>query len=184
MKKIPTYIWLVLIIFAGVLLFINSQQKYDKVEKIMDDHNDRGVMTKLPPWSEEEPDISKLKPRNVLTVIVNSDNQLFVRDQPMEISELKALTKEFIGNPENKEEFAERPNKALVSLKNDRGTSYGTYLNVFNELKAAYNELREEKAIELYKKPFEELEREQQKEIKKMIPLVISEAEPTSFGEE
>ena len=55
---------------------------------------------------------------------------------------------------------------------------------MYNEIKGAYNELRNEKAIELYKNDFENLSPEQQKEIRSMIPLVISEAEPTAFGEE
>ena len=80
--------------------------------------------------------------------------------------------------------MAEKPTKAIISIKNDRGTSYETYLEVYNELKAAYNELRNEEAQRKYGKEFEYITREQQREIRARIPLVISEAEPTNFGEE
>ncbi len=83
-----------------------------------------------------------------------------------------------------KEDFAETPKNAIVSLKNDRGTNYRTYLEVYNEVKAAYNELRDEMALKKYNKGYEEIDAEKQKEIRDEIPLVISEAEPTSYGQE
>ena len=145
---------------------------------------DKGILVKLPPWSDEEPDITKLKTRNVYSVLVNKDNQLLVRGEVMNVRELKENTKEFISNPNNREDYAEQPNKAIVSLKNDRGTNYKTYLTVYNELKAAYNELRNELALSKYGKDFDLLTQKKQNEIKSAIPLVISEAEPTSFGDE
>lgn len=145
---------------------------------------DKGVLVKLPPWSDEEPDITKLKERNVFSVLVNANNDLLVRDQPVQIAKLKERAKEFIANPQRREDLAESPTKAIISLKNDRGTKYGTYLKVYNELKAAYNELRNELAMKRYQKEYEFLTADQRKEVRNAIPLIISEAEPTAFGEE
>ena len=80
--------------------------------------------------------------------------------------------------------MSEEPTKAIISIKNDRGTKYQTYLEVYNELKAAYNELWEEAAMAKHGKNLDELSNAQQKDIRNAIPLVISEAEPTKFGEE
>lgn len=145
---------------------------------------DKGVLVKLPPWSDEEPDITKLKERNVFSVLVNANNDLLVRDQPVQIAKLKERAKEFIANPQRREDLAQSPTKAIISLKNDRGTKYGTYLKVYNELKAAYNELRNELAMKRYQKEYEFLTADQRKEVRNAIPLIISEAEPTAFGEE
>ncbi len=145
---------------------------------------DKGVLVKLPPWSDEPPDITKLKTRNVYSVLVNADNQLLVRGEPMKIDDLRENTKIFIRNPQKLENMAENPRKAIISMKNDRGTKYKTYLEVYNELKAAYNELRDEEAMARYGKEFEFCSRDQRNTIRQEIPLVISEAEPTSFGEE
>lgn len=145
---------------------------------------DKGILVKLPPWSEEEPDPTKLKTRNVFSVLVNAQNQLLVRGEPMPLNNLKDKTKEFISNPDKREDLSESPKKAVVSIKNDRGTNYKTYLTVYNEIKAAYNELRDEMAKKKYSKPFDELPRQYQKVIRDDIPLILSEAEPTSFGEE
>lgn len=146
---------------------------------------DKGITVKLPPWSEEEPDITKLKTRNVYSVLVNAQNQLLVRGEPMRIDELRMNAKEFISNPRGREDYAERPSKALIMLKNDRGTNYKTYLAVYNELKGAYNELWDEMARRKYGVPYsEELPVAWKKTIKDEIPMVLSEAEPTAFGEE
>ena len=145
---------------------------------------DKGVLVKLPPWSEEEPDITKLNKRNVYAVLVNANNDLLVREQPMNIGMLRENAKEFISNPQRREDLAESPKKAIISLKNDRGTKYGTYLKVYNELKAAYNELRNEAALRKFGKEYEFLSKDRRSEIRSEIPLIISEAEPTAFGEE
>jgi len=146
---------------------------------------DKGILVKLPPWSDEEPDIQKLKDRNVFSVLVNAQNQLLVRGELTDIENLREKTKEFISNPTKRSDLAENPKNAIISLKNDRGTAYETYLLTYNELKAAYNELWNEEAQKLYGTDFsDEMPFAQQKEVKGKIPFVISEAEPTAFGEE
>lgn len=145
---------------------------------------DKGVLVKLPIWSDAPPETQKMNTRNVYSVLVNANNQLLVRGELMSINELKDNTKLFISNPRNESDKAEHPTKAIISLKNDRGTKYNTYLTVYNELKAAYNELRNEEARKRYGKDFDFLTAARQKEIRADIPLVISEAEPTNFGEE
>lgn len=145
---------------------------------------DKGVLVRLPPWSEDEPEVDKMKKRNVYSVLVNAQNQLLVRGEPQQISTLRDNAKEFIMNPNKREDMAEKPTKAIISLKNDRGTHYKTYLEVYNELKAAYNELREEAAQRRHGKSYEFLSKDQKRAIRSDIPLVISEAEPTDFGEE
>jgi biopolymer transport protein ExbD len=146
---------------------------------------DKGILVKLPPWSDEEPDITKLKERNVYSVLVNAQNQLLVREQSMRIGNLRENAKEFIMNPAKRPDLAERPTSAIISLKNDRGTSYQTYLEVYNELKGAYEELWDELALKRYGEPYtDDMPFAQRKAIRDEIPFVISEAEPTNFGEE
>jgi len=145
---------------------------------------DKGILVKLPPWSDEEPDITKLKKRNVYSVLVNANNQLLVRDQPMQVSELRTSAINFIDNPTNAEDMSESPNKAIISLKNDRGTNYKTYLEVYNELKAAYNTLWETESQKKFGKPYNDLTRDKKREVRSKYPLILSEAEPTNFGEE
>lgn len=146
---------------------------------------DKGILVRLPPWSEEEPDIAKLKTRNVYSVLVNAQNQLLVRGEPMDIENLRENAKEFIMNPTKREDMSESPKKAIISLKNDRGTNYKTYLEVYNELKGAYDELWEELCQRRYGVAYsEDLPTAYKRTIKEDIPMILSEAEPTNFGEE
>ena len=73
---------------------------------------------------------------------------------------------------------------AIVSLQNDRGTKYEMYIQVYNEIKAAYNELWEEIAIARFGNNLADLLPYQSEAIKKDYPLVISEAEQRAFGQE
>ena len=146
---------------------------------------DKGILVKLPPWSEVPPDPLKLIPRNVFSVLVNAQNQLLVRGEPANVDELKDRAKEFIMNPTGREDLSQSPTKAIISLKNDRGTNYKTYLEVYNELKAAYDELWDEESMRKYGVHYsDELPLDYRKEVKGKIPMVLSEAEPTSYGEE
>ncbi len=141
---------------------------------------DKGIAIKLPPMPEEnqpQNDI-RIKERNVLKVLVNANDMLLVDGEPTDIKELKRLTKDFIDNPSQNPDLAESPQKAIVSLKNDRGTSYNLYIQVHNELKAAYNELRDQRAKQLYGRVLEKLPESRQNEIKDYYRQVISEAEP------
>ncbi len=139
---------------------------------------EKGIRVKLPPWSDEEVDPTQLNTRNVYSVLVNYNNELLVRGEPTQITDLRKNCKEFIMNPEGREDLAEKPSKAIVSLKNDRGTNYETYLKVYNELKGAYNELWDAEAEKEYQKVYEDLPNSAKKAIQDKIPLVISEAEP------
>lgn len=145
---------------------------------------DKGLLVKLPPWSTEPPPDFKANSRNLYSVLVNAQNQLLVRGQPMDIEMLRENTKLFISNPRKEADKATDPQSAIVSLKNDRGTKYKTYLRVYNELQAAYAELRNEAALKRFGKNFDAIADDQQKVIRSEIPLIISEAEPTAFGEE
>ncbi len=142
--------------------------------------NDQGILVMLPPYSNEP---IPPKPEDlVLTVKINAANELLVENEPGDLATLRERTKYHIMNPDKKEGLPERPSQAIVSLQNDRSTDYQTYIGVYNELKAAYNELWEEASAKLYGSPYAVLPKAQQKAIRKQIPLVISEAEPTDFA--
>lgn len=156
---------------------------------------DSGINRKLPPWTppEEMPDIPPVKKKNIFTVLVNSRDQLLVEDNYMEIEDLREAAKRFLNNNGDgtcnycqggarNPNSSDNPGKAIISLQNDRGTSYNTYIAVQNELAAAYNELREELAQRKYGKSFDELSDEEQDEVKDAFPQKISEAEPVSLG--
>lgn len=145
---------------------------------------DKGILVLLPPWTEEEQQEVKLKERNVLSVLVNANNQLLVRGEEMDVNRLKEKVIEFITNPQMRDDYPLQTDDAVVSLQNDRGTEYKTYLVVYNELQAAYNELRDEEAERLHGTIFDNLTREQKKGIIDKYPMKLSEADPTDYSGE
>jgi len=147
---------------------------------------DKGLRVKLPPYPDANnpPKKTEQYDRNVLEVLVNSNDQLLVEKQLMNIEELTRITKEHLLNDGRNPKFAISSTEAIVSLKNDRGTSYERYVEVYNELLRAYSEVRDEYALSKFDRNFEDLppESENATEVKKKFPLKISEAEPVSIG--
>lgn len=147
-----------------------------------------GLQVALPPITEEPPEESKQKKREVLEVLVNANDQLLVEGSLMQIDKLKQKTKDHLTNEGRDPNLATSSTKAIVSLKNDRGTSYDMYVQVYNELTAAYNEVRDEYAEQKYGKPYSEMDplfppdKDKIKEVKEKYPKKLSEAEPVSLG--
>ena len=167
---------------------------------------DTGLTRKLPPPVEDEMEKPpEIKQRNVFQVLVNANDDLLVEGEPMLVSELREEAKKFIiGDPTWQDEtmpegkMSDVPvfgkimvSKQIVSLQNDRGTSYEMYIKVQNELVGAYNDVREEFAMEKFGKTMRQLEdgaknsekiKQQLKAVKKVYPQRISEAEPKNIG--
>lgn len=142
--------------------------------------NDQGILVKLPPW-DPNAEVPQLPSRNVCNIYVNYDDELLYRKEPLDVQKLKEKVKLFIMNPYNNPMLAKSPKKAVISLRNDRETSYKMYIAVYDQIKGAYNELRDELALQLHSKAYKVCTKEQQRNIRNEIPLIISEAEPTDF---
>ena len=152
---------------------------------------DSGIFRRLPP-PVENPDMDvKVKERNILNVMINKYDKLMVNGRPCDISELKDKTRDFITPKPNDEKAPEvevkeiemignfMTNKGVVSLKNDRGTSYQMYIAVQNELAKAFNELREEVAMTYFKQHYADItDKDKVDAVNKAVPVRISEAEP------
>ena len=160
---------------------------------------DKGLARRLPPPPDpnvKQDDNLKVKERNVLQVRINKDNQLMVGSEYMEVSQLRAKAKEFIANPNDDETLPEKhvvnipllggdcmvAKNHVISVTNDVGTSYQAYIDVQNELVAAYNELRNEKAKSAFGKNYGDCSEDEQKAIREFFPQKISEAEPKKYG--
>ncbi len=145
---------------------------------------DKGLPVNLPPLDEsnEPPPPTNINKRNTLNILINSQDQLLVKGEPLEVRELRELTKRHVGNYGADPNFSVSPKKAVVSLKNHRGTRYETYITVQNELRAAYNELRDEYSERYFGRTFDKLPDAHKSVVRAEYPLKISEAEPDKTG--
>jgi len=173
---------------------------------------DKGIARQLPPIEDvEDPPI--IKQKNLFIVNVNRDDQLLVEEQLMDVKDLRQAAIEFIdnggapsGSPEHcsyckgkrATNSSDNPDKAVISVQNDRLTSYKMYITVQNELVAAYNFLRDRESERRYGWKFTEVKKaidessfngdeeatvKKLEEIQKLIPMKLSEAEPKKSGE-
>ena len=71
--------------------------------------------------------------------------------------------------------------KHVISLQNDRGTEYQAYIDVQNEIAAAYNELRNKVSKENSVR-ISLIGRRTTKAVQQIYPQKISEAEPKNYG--
>jgi len=171
---------------------------------------DSGINRKLPPM-EDQIDPPIIREKNIFTVVVNKYSQILVEEDLTDIKDLRRLAMDFLDNGGGKGEEAcdycqgdrnprssDNPDKAVISLKNDRETPYKSYIAVQNELVAAYNELRDREFKNRY--PNEGLTyfqadfiysdprttvgqkanlKEKLDVVKKLYPQKLSEAEPS-----
>ena len=79
---------------------------------------DTGLARKLPPMPDEDviQDDSQIKAKNIYVVLINSNNQLLVENEFMDITQLKAGAKAFINNNGRNPESSDNPQKAIISL--------------------------------------------------------------------
>ncbi|MGB5555694.1 MAG: biopolymer transporter ExbD [Flavobacteriaceae bacterium] len=166
---------------------------------------DAGLDRMLPPIEPPDTDVI-IKEKNIFQVLINKDGQLLADDQILQIKDLRERAKDFLDNNgdgtctyckgKKNAESSDNPDKAIISLKNDRETKYGTYITVQNEIVGAYNDLRNREAQRLYKRNFTDMEaqylnpetssgikdelKDKVKKIQELFPQKFSEAETSS----
>jgi biopolymer transport protein ExbD len=174
---------------------------------------DTGITRLLPPEPEKDQETEvRVNKRNVLVVLLNKSDRLMVGGEEMNRFALKAKTIEFFTNPMNSANLPEmeekeiqfpvgsssllppdgvwrgKVSKGVISLQNDRSTTYGKYLQIQNELVAAVNELRNNFCNLYFDKDYDELntgnpiEEEIHEGIRQIYKMNISESEPKNIG--
>lgn len=166
---------------------------------------DQGINRLLPRY-EDNPPVPPINERNILTVLVNKDNQLLVEEKLVDIKDLRQTAIDFIENNGNgtctyclgkkDANSSDSPQQAVISLNNDGQTSYGTYIAVQNELVAAYNFLRDRECKKRFGISYTEMDyiyndpaskatdglvedlKPKVDKIQELIPMRLSEAEP------
>lgn len=153
---------------------------------------DSGLRRQLPPMptADQQAENQKVNRRNIIIVKINSQDRLYAGNEAMDVSMLKDKIKEFLLNPNDDPKLPEKEmktieglgefpvSKGVISLQNDRGTSYKAYIEVQNEIVKAVNEIRDDFAVSQYGKKYARLTEDQQRIVREAIPQQISEAEP------
>lgn len=157
---------------------------------------EKGLSRRLPPMPAEDQKVEdqKVNRRNIIIVRININDRIFAGNEPMDVSQLKDKIKEFLLNPTDDPNLPEKEvkeiegfgpypvSKGVISLQNDRGTTYSKYIEVQNELVKAINEIRDDFSMANFGKKYENLDEEKQTIVRECIPQQISEAEPKDIN--
>tara|TARA_R110001583_G_scaffold71272_1_gene201063 strand:- start:4489 stop:5106 length:618 start_codon:yes stop_codon:yes gene_type:complete len=170
---------------------------------------DSGIARKLPEKTEDTPEVT-IKEKNVLDITVNRNNQILIEGTDfVQVTDIRRIAMDFIDNGggvsatkdgiegqpcdycqgAKNPASSDHPSKAIISLQSDRGTTYGMYVSIQNEIEASYNELRNRLSMQKYKRSYNDLLKDYNdnggdklKEkidfLKDSYPQIISEPEP------
>ncbi len=157
---------------------------------------DTGMKRTLPPWidpTEQQNDVD-VNERNVLKVNVSRNGGIMVGTEEYRANDLKRsgghsrLSREvyhFLVDQDKSNKKATEIegqtyniSEGLVSLKADNESKYKIYLQVQDELTHAFNLYRDDIARLVYGVGYDELDDIQSANIRKAVPMKISEAEP------
>ncbi|HCY77581.1 MAG TPA: biopolymer transporter ExbD [Ignavibacteriales bacterium] len=134
---------------------------------------DTGLGLTLPEIVEDQVEV-KVDPNRMAAVLVNENGDVLINGQVVPVFQIKDMLKSRIASkndlPKNK--------KMIVSLKTDRKTIYNVYIAALDQIKLAYFEVRDEYSNGKYGKKYSDLNEEQQADVKEVVPIIISIAEP------
>ncbi|MDZ7756486.1 M56 family metallopeptidase [Rhodohalobacter sp.] len=122
----------------------------------------------LPPAPPAPP--APVEAGNLMQILMNSQGMLLMNEAPAELNEVRVNIKQFVENS------ASSPSKAVIGIKTVPDTPYDQYLELLDEIKAAYAELRNEEAQNQFGRSFASLQENssEMERIKETYPMKLS----------
>ena len=132
--------------------------------------NDAGLNRLMPPNDNEA--IVDIRERNLFEISINNSDQIMAEEEIINSKILRKKVIAFIDNGgytlgmdgycdyckgDRLLDLSENPDKAIISIKTQRNTSYPVYVAVQNEVIAAYNALRNRESLRLFNTPYESI---------------------------
>ena len=139
-------------------------------------NQDKGVRVILPEYYDGP--VGQAANNNVLDIKINKFDELLVEGEPSQLEDLKELIPAFVLNPKGRSDYPASPHKAIISLQNDVNTSYDAYVYAYSIIQSSYTSMRRELSISKFGKNLSELDSKQVDEIRKALPMKVSEADP------
>lgn len=148
--------------------------------------SDKGIAVMLPPKQDEDREI-EFNERNLYNIQINSRDEFLIEDERGSLSQIREGVKRFVLNYGKDPKSSESPQKGVVSLKTDRGTSYEMYVKTYDQLKLAYSELRAQYLgipLDRYNALDKDIpeEKDMLKRAADEFPFRVSDAEPTDLS--
>lgn len=151
-----------------------------------------GLYRKMNPAYPEEAlkERNEIEDRNLLHFTLTGRDVVVFKEDEVPPGQIRILSKAFISNINGQDHLPERIDTEIeglgtvavtknhvILLEISRDARYESYIVLLNEVTAAYNELRNEAALELLARNYHELDEGQQAAIRQLYPMRISEKE-------
>jgi len=147
---------------------------------------DTGIKRKLPPLPDEEnqPEQVDFHKNNILVIDCSPNSDIVLIEtgaeeagngKPFDVNEIKGPVMTFLANNGRNPDLSESPSKAVVSIRSHKKSIYKTYVQIQDQLSAAYKELRNNESLKRYNKKYDDIDSEKQDIIKKTYPMRVSE---------
>jgi len=142
---------------------------------------DKGIPVILPEYYVGPP--GPVPENNVLTILVNADDEFLVESHPKKVDDIKELVIDFVMNPTKDRNKPLSTEKAIISLQNDVNTSYSMYVKIYSHIHEAYAMMRNQLAQSEYQMDYAKLAVSERNVVLKKYPLKLSEADPFEVEE-
>ena len=151
---------------------------------------DRGLPRRLPEWAADgrKPETVEVRKRNVLSVRLDADDRLWCDERLVGLAELHAVAREFVGNPEGREDLPERvatevpglgtvevTKNHVILLSCHREATYKAYVALQDELAGVYEELRNELSRRRWGQDYADLAPARRQAVRMVYPQRVSE---------
>ncbi|MBO6881736.1 biopolymer transporter ExbD [Winogradskyella sp.] len=147
---------------------------------------DKGILRQLPPDDCPTGNCSDvIRERNLLRIYLNSNQEIFINENVVNLDEIQELVKAFVNNNglsncdycegDKLAESSEHPTEAVISLSHDALTKYHLFISVQDEISKAFYDLRKRYIKETFNKTPEQITDAEFKMVKKAYPFIVSE---------
>lgn len=143
---------------------------------------DKGEKVMLPKWDttpkKELKDIIEVTDRNVFAVDVLEDGSLSVEGNPFQYKNLKDETITFLMNNKKNPLYSDSYKDAVVNVRTHPDAPYEKYLEVYSNVKKAFNEIRDNYAQQKYGKKYNEFTESEEaasQDVRTKYPLKLAE---------
>ena len=152
-----------------------------------------GVYVKLPPLSNGQLDISKLRQRNVLYVDVHRNGEMVLNKNGAPFLSLDSLSERvrtFLVSDTSDQTLPQLSlqnipgygeelvaSRSIIALTGNDSVTYNRYTEIYDRISEVYNDLYTEKSLQRYGLLFEELSDERKLAVRSIYPFVLSEIE-------
>ncbi|MCC4212311.1 ExbD/TolR family protein [Leeuwenhoekiella parthenopeia] len=139
---------------------------------------DKGLSQTLPDPCLTKDCTAEIAERNLLRISINGNGEYLINERVIQLEELSTQVVNFVMNTEKSAVKPSKPENAVVNLELSRELDYGTYIQVLDGVKQAYQQMRSDYSFERFSKALDQLNERELEQVLQAYPLNLGESAP------